>query len=356
MKFNIDLGEIITKSWKITWKFKVLWIFGILSGCVSSNQGNFNFNGGNSGGSGGNNGTGDGNEQLPDFLRQFQNMNPEQAVREFLGQYMAIIVGVILLLCVLWFLFYFLGLMGKVGLIKGAGKADAGAESMSFGELWTESLPYFWRMFGLSLIIGLPSFILVVVLLVGLGLGAYTAITGDVSQGGMIAVFAGLVGAFVLLVCCFSLVMLVVGLIVEQSYNAIVLEDRGLLESLGRGWEVFRKNVLSVIVVGLVQWVMGLVISIAEAIVGLIIAIPFILVVIFAVANNAQLATEAGKGTIAALILTICCMAALLVPFSLLVSGIQNTYFQSMWTLTYRRLTDLAKPVLPAQVEIIEPQ
>jgi hypothetical protein len=34
MKFNIDLGEIITKSWKITWKFKVLWIFGILSGCV----------------------------------------------------------------------------------------------------------------------------------------------------------------------------------------------------------------------------------------------------------------------------------------------------------------------------------
>jgi len=112
-------------------------------------------------------------------------MNPEQAVREFLGQYTAIIVGVILLLCVLWFLFYFLGLMGKAGLIKGVGKADAGAESMTFGELWTESLPYFWRMFGLSLIIGLPSFILIVVLLVGLGLGAYTAITGGLSEGGL---------------------------------------------------------------------------------------------------------------------------------------------------------------------------
>jgi hypothetical protein len=259
-------------------------------------------------------------------------------------------------LCVLWFLFFFLGLMGKVGLIKGAGKADAGVESMSFGELWTESLPYFWRMFGLSLIIGLPSFILVVILLVGLGLGAYTAITGSVSQGGLIAMFAGLVGVFVLLICCLSLIMLVVGLIVEQSYNAIVLEDRGLFESLGRGWEVFSKNWLSVVVVGLVQWVMALVIGIVEFIVDLILAIPLIIVVILTVSSNAQLATDTGKGALIALILTICCTLVILVPLSLLLGGVQNTYFQSVWTLTYRRLTDLMKPVLPAQVEIIEPQ
>lgn len=354
MKFNLDLGEIITKSWKITWKFKVLWIFGILSGCVSSNRSNFNFNSGNSGGGGGNGNNGTG--QLPNFLRQFQNLNPEQAVREFLGQYLVIIIGVILLLCVLWLLFYFLGLVGRIGLIKGAGKADAGAESLSFGELWTESLPYFWRMFGLSLIIGLPSFILVVILLVGLGLGVYAAITGGASQGGLVAMFAGLVGTFVLLICCLSLVMLFVGLIVEQSYNAIVLEDRGLIESLGRGWEVFSKNWLSVIVVGLVQWVMRLVIGIAEFIVDLILALPLIGVVVFTVASNASLVTEAGKGALIALVLTLCCTLVILVPLSLLLGGVQNTYFQSMWTLAYRRLTDSLKPVLPAQVEIIEPQ
>jgi hypothetical protein len=353
MKFNIDLGEIITKSWKITWKFKILWIFGILSGCVSSNSGNFNFN--NSGGGGGGNGN-NGNEQLPGFLRQFQNMNLEQAVREFWGQYMALIIGVILLLCVLWFLFYFLGLMGKIGLIKGADKADAGAESMSFGELWSESLPYFWRMFGLSLLIGLPAFILVVILLAGIGMGAYTAITGDISQGGLIAMFAGLVGTFLLLVCCLSLVMLVVGLIVEQSYNAIVLEDRSFLESLGRGWEVFSKNWLSVVVVGLVQWVMALAIGIVEFIFSLTIAIPLIVVVILTVSSNASLTTEAGKGALVALILTLCCTALILVPISLLLGGIQNTYFQSMWTLTFRRLTALVPPRLPERVEVIEPQ
>ena len=343
MKFNIDLGEIITKSWKITWKFKVLWIFGILSGCVASNRGSFNFNSGG-GGSGG--GSGNGNGQLPNFLRQFQNMHPAEAIRAFLNQYIGIIIGVILLLCVLWLVFYFLGIIGRIGLIKGAGKADAGAETLTFGELWTESLPYFWRMFGLSLIIGLPAFIVMVVLLVALGLGAYAAITGNMAQGGMIAMFIGLVGTFVVLICCLSLVMLVVGLIVEQSYNAIVLEDRRLLESLGRGWEVFRKNFLSIIVVGIVEWILGVIVGIVIAIPIIIAAIPVAVVAAFTASNS--------NWVILAVLIGGC--ICLLIPVSLFLSGIQNTYFQSMWTLTYRRLTDSMKSVLPAQVEIIQPQ
>lgn len=354
MKIEINLGEILTKAWKITWKFKVLWIFGILAGCGGNNSSNFNYNGGSNGGggSGGNN-----NGQVPDFLRPFQGLNPEQALREFLGQYWGIIAGVILLLCLLWFLFYFLGLMGKIGLIKGAGKADTGAETLTFGELWTESTPYFWRMFGLSLLVGLPSFLLTLILLVGLGLGVYAAITGSLPENGLIALLVGVGGAFVLMLCCLSLVMLVVGLIVEQAYNAIVLEDRRLIESLGRGWEVFSQNWLSVIVVGLIQGVLALVIGLAEALIGLFFAIPLIVAVIFAVASDAQLSTGAGQNVLIALGLGFCCTLILLIPFSLLMSGIQNTYFQSVWTLTYRRLTDLMKQVVPpAQPEAIEAQ
>jgi hypothetical protein len=352
MNFKIDLGEILTKSWKITWKFKILWIFGILAGCMSSNQGNYNFN---SGGGGGSNGSG-GNTDLPDFMRPFQEMDFGQVVREFFNQYFGIIIGVILALCVLWFVFYFLGLMGKIGLIKGAGKADQGIESLTFGELWTESLRYFWRLFGLSLLVGLPAFLLTILLLVGLGLGVYTAITGDMSEGSLIAMFIGLGGVFVLVICGFSLVMLVVGLIVEQAYNAIVLEDRGLLESLGRGWEVFRQNWLTVFVVGVVQWLIALVVGIAGFIIQLVIAMPLIIVVVMTVASNASLSTSAGQGMVGVLILTLCCSLAILVPFSLLLSGIQNTYLQAVWTLTYRRLTALMQPSLPAQLEVSEPQ
>jgi len=38
MKFNLDLGEILTKFGKSPGNLKVLWIFGILSGCVASNR------------------------------------------------------------------------------------------------------------------------------------------------------------------------------------------------------------------------------------------------------------------------------------------------------------------------------
>ena len=29
----MDFGEILSKAWKIIWKFKILWIFGILTSC-----------------------------------------------------------------------------------------------------------------------------------------------------------------------------------------------------------------------------------------------------------------------------------------------------------------------------------
>ena len=41
---NFNFGEILTRAWQITWKYKVLWIFGILAGCT---------NGGGGGGGGG---------------------------------------------------------------------------------------------------------------------------------------------------------------------------------------------------------------------------------------------------------------------------------------------------------------
>ena len=48
----MNLGEVLSKAWKIIWKNKVLWIFGILSSCGRGSGGgggggnsNFNSNG-----------------------------------------------------------------------------------------------------------------------------------------------------------------------------------------------------------------------------------------------------------------------------------------------------------------------
>jgi len=43
----MDIGEVLSRAWKIIWKYKVLWIFGILASCGQ---------GGGGGGGGGNSG------------------------------------------------------------------------------------------------------------------------------------------------------------------------------------------------------------------------------------------------------------------------------------------------------------
>ncbi len=342
MKFNIDLGSVLPKAWQITWKFKVLWIFGILASFGAGGNNGYN-GGGNSGGGGGGNG-GDGN--MPEWLRQFENMRPEQAFRSFLDQYMAIIAGVILLLCILWLVFYFLGVMGRVGLIKGIGKADAGAEKLTFGELWSESTPYFWRMFGLSLLVGLPFFLVTILVLGGLFLAGFSVFQGSPSEGGLVAAILGLGGVFVVLMCVIGIVGTLVGLIVEQAQNAIVLEDLGVLPGLVRGWEVFSKNWLSVIVVGLVLWVIGIV-------VGLVIALPFLAILIPAAAGIG-LAAAMENWVLMAIVIGGCVL--LWLPVALLLGGIEQTYFQSVWTLTFRRLTTTpAAAVTPAPLENVEP-
>ena len=34
----MDYGYALIRAWKITWKYKVLWIFGILAGCHANGQ------------------------------------------------------------------------------------------------------------------------------------------------------------------------------------------------------------------------------------------------------------------------------------------------------------------------------
>lgn len=44
----MDFGEVLTRAWRIVWKFKILWIFGIFASCGTHNGGSFN-GGGSSG-------------------------------------------------------------------------------------------------------------------------------------------------------------------------------------------------------------------------------------------------------------------------------------------------------------------
>ena len=153
----MDYGEVLSKAWKIAWKFKVLWIFGILAGCGQSRGGSFNFNNSfQTNGNGFSNSTPNLPPAMMSQLYRFVHLFDDPS---FIWKFAAVVIAVI---CVIVIVEIFLGTIGRIGLIKGSAEADAGAEKFAFGELWKESTPYFWRVFWLSFLIGAPFAIAII--------------------------------------------------------------------------------------------------------------------------------------------------------------------------------------------------
>jgi hypothetical protein len=309
MSFNF--GEVLTRAWQIIWKHRVLWIFGILASCGRGGGGG---NGG--GGNSGFNTSGSGPDvNLPPQLEQFVNW-VAQNVTSF-------IVITIALVCVIWVVAIFLSTIGKIGLIRGTWQAEGGTDRLVLGQLFSESTPFFWRMFGLSVVVGLPFALLVAVVAAGFALIAISASQGSDAAGlGFLASLPLLIGCLCLLVP----VGFVVNMIVRQAQNAIVLEDAGVLPSLSRGWDIFRGNLGPIIVMAIILAVLGLV-------AGFIIAIPVFIVVLPAV-----LTFMAGDGQnwTPLAIMGVC--LCLYIPVSLLLNGIIVAFTEAAWTLTYLRI------------------
>ena len=310
---NFDFGEVLTRAWQIIWKHKVLWIFGILASCGRGGGGG---NGGGNSGGGGNNGFGNGPANLPPQLERF--------VEWIAANVVTFVVIVITLACILTLISIFLGTIGRIGLIRGTAEADGGAQSLIFGQLFSESMPYFWRVFGLSILAGLPFFI---VILAAILIGAVFAI--GASQGSN-ASTVGLVGMLPIFIGCLCLLIpvgWVINLIVRQSERAIVLEDSPVLPSLSRGWDILRGNLGPILVMAIILFVITLA-------VGFIIAIPILIVVVPAV-----ITFVAGEGqSWTPLLLALICIC-LYAPVSWLINGIAIAYAESAWTLTYLRIT-----------------
>lgn len=217
----------------------------------------------------------------------------------------------------------FLGTIGRIGLIKGSYNAEQEEpETLVFGELFSTSLPYFWRVFGLSFLIGLAFLLLLV------PLGGFAVLTAGI---GFLCLLP--------LICLLIPVGWVVSVIVEQANRAIVLEDLGIMDALRRAWEILRSNVGPLLIMSLILFGINFV-------AGLVIALPIIIVVFPSV-----FAFFMGAGDSFSPLYVAGVCICLYIPISLVAGGVLNTFTQSSWTLTYMRLTgeeeSTDSPILP---------
>jgi hypothetical protein len=315
----MDFGRILKRAWEIIWNHKVLWIFGILAGCGRQA-------GGSGGGSGG---------QGPSY--QFEGGDFEYMPREVerffedfgrtLGDipeetFIFVAIGLVVLVLIMALIFFVISTYGRVALVKGTVQVEDGAEKLAFGQLTQDSMPYMLRALGLNFLIFL------VYLVIGLGVAIAVVLLGVLTLGiGVICVLP--------LVCVLIPVMWFVGVIVEQSNVALVVDDLGVMDSIQKGWSVVRENIGSMIVMGLILILGGLIVSFVIGLPLLFVLAPVMAAVIGGAVSESLELILGGVGFY--LLCTV-----LYIPVLLVLGGILTAYIESAWTLTYLDLTGRA--------------
>ena len=318
----MDYGEVLSKAWKILWKFKVLWIFGILASCGTGQSSNFNFN--TSFRTGGNGTYGSTPNLPPAMLEAFSRFGRLFDNPTFVWEF---IVGALAVVCIFILVEIFIGTMGRIGLIKGSAEADAGTEKLSFGGLWKESLPYFWRVFWLSLLVGSPFVIAIVALAAGL-FAALIPLSNASSNAQFVLILLPVICVFF---CIIILLAVLIGFISTQAERAIVLEDKSILDGFRRGWEVLTKNLGPILIIWLISAAIGVVAAIVIALPLLVVMVPLVIAFVANV-NNLNFSFTPW-------LVAFVCIACAYAPISWFLNGVLTTYLQSVWTLTYLRIT-----------------
>jgi len=317
----MDIGEILSKSWKTIWKHKVLWLFGILAGCGATSGGG---NGSGSASTHIQNSSQSGTWDAPSFLSPATQRSFEDFFRMLgdVGVWVWILIAVIVLVCVILFslLFLFASTLGTAGVIKGTSLSDQAAEDekpLSFGAIFNGLKPHYWKVFlfnlGYRVAGSLLTFILIVpIIIVGActcGLGFFLLIP---------------IGWFLSVMVFFTAI-------------AIIEESLGIFKAIARAWKVIIKHLGSVVLMFLILGIGQLVLSLLISLPLAISFIPFLInLMVTGVRNLAP-------GTVISAILFLSSL-----PLMIILNGILRAYVLSSWTLTFRRLTagDELEPIV----------
>lgn len=316
MKYEL----VFSKAWQIIWKYKALWLFGLLASCSRSINSGSGSGGSQSSGSIFNPGvTASPSLQWPGAINQWL-LQLKHAWEAEPWLVLLLILSVFSFIVIIIVASFFLGALGRVGVAHGACLADReNPEKLSVGRIFSESLPYFWRVILLTIVVWVALMLIASILVLPILFLA--------------AVSAGILLLFLIPVLLpLSLVMLglavAVFVLIEQSVAAIVVEDLGTFEAIQRAWNVFRDHPLP-------NLIMGAVLMFGQGLVTALILLPFLLTFLpylFSLFFQTRVAFGFGAAFSGLAFL-------IYLPITLILSGMLHAYIGSAWVLTFRQLT-----------------
>ncbi len=312
----MDYGKILSRAWQVTWRWKVLWVFGFLASLG-------NGGGGSGGGSNfslpGDSPRGPGN--MPDF-----DFSPE------IG---ALLIGLACVVFILMLALWALSIVSRGALIAGVQQVEDEGQT-SFGSAWRAGLSRFWTLFGIGVLTALPIIVLVLVIIIGgvavvagSGWGVLTDL--DSMPERALAVILPTLACLIPLVCLVVILAIVLEQIRIYADRAAMLEGKGWIEAFKRGWEVLRANFGPTVVFWFVFLILGAIF--AAIAVGGFMALLLPAVAVFGSSEPSGLGIAA-----------ICSGLLILFVIFGLIGAVFQTYTSSTWTLVYRQLTRRVAP------------
>lgn len=302
MKF--DFVEVLARARQITWGYKNLWLAGIVMSLVSLLL-------------------------APISLAlnpAFSLLSVPAEVNGQLPLMMRANVSVILLTILAIPLF----VIGMSIPSLGTFQVEQGSEHVNFGQLLRGVLPYFGRILGIVLLVWVGLFLAMIISV------AFVFSIGVLTLG---------IG----LLCALPLfILLILGVILgyalmEQAVSAVLVDHLGLASALQRAWELVQKNLGVMTFMSLINYLIAIVLV-------MIISIPIMISTSGFLPN---LGSESDVQIFERLSRNMILWMLAFLPFYAVLQGVLLTLIQSVWTLTYLRLTRSTTPSqpLPGSVE-----
>ena len=320
--------DLIRRAWQITWRYKVLWIFGILLALASG--------GGGSGGGGGSSGSGGG--AVPP-VPGLQHLDPG-AIFAFSALCCCLLLILVIALTILRY-------VARTALYRGVDQIEATGAAPT----WREGFRLGWsnrafRLWLLDLVVWIPF---VVIALVLLAMGAtpllLLIIDNPVARGLGIA---GTIGLELLIAGLLFVAVLVLLALGQFWSREIAIADRSLGESVTSGYRLVRGRLKDVSVMWLLMAAIGLGF-------GLVMLPIFFVVIMLALAVGGGLGYALFRLTDSVLWAAFVglppFLLIMLVPL-MLIQGVYLVFESSTWTLTYREVAGRVA-VVSADAEIV---
>ena len=309
--------ELVTRSFRIAWNHKYLWLIALFAGEGGGASFNFNFSQGTQ-----RRGT---TTAPPDY----------SAVQEQVTTWISDHIGLIIAVAVVWLLlivaFFILGAVCEGATVRASAEHDA-ERPFHLVWAWRSGVSTMWTMIRFRLLIvalGLP----VLVTAVALAAGIILSIASGNGAATAILILFGLLLALAAIVY-----LVYLGFLDRFGARALVLEQLMARPALVRGHGLLRKRLGRSLLVWLLSIAVGFVVAIVTACFLAIVGAPLVVIAI----------AMASAGSTPIQMLPLILVAVIvLAGFSLVVGGFLAAQASTYWTLAFRRLDLEYAPAYP---------